>query len=51
MPLLVLLPVVAGGVGFGAGVWTGSGAGKLVKWGVIGGGAYLAYRVAKEVRA
>ncbi|UAB68819.1 hypothetical protein INR79_24335 [Vibrio sp. SCSIO 43132] len=51
MPLIVLLPLAAGGVGFGAGLWTGSGAGKLVKLGVMGGGAYLAYRVAKEVTA
>ncbi|MGF1716112.1 hypothetical protein L4D08_14645 [Photobacterium chitinilyticum] len=47
MPLIVVLPLLAGGLGFGAGFWSGSGATKLLKIGAIGGGCYVAYRVIK----
>jgi len=47
MPLIVVLPMLAGGLGFGAGFWSGSGATKLLKIGAIGGGCYVAYRVIK----
>jgi len=47
MPLIVLLPLLAGGVGFGAGFWSGSGATKVLKVAALGGGAYVAYRVIK----
>ena len=52
MPLLIF-PLVAftGGVlGFGAGFWTGSGASKLLKIGALGGGCYVAYKFAKELK-
>ncbi len=45
MPLIVLLPLVAGGVGFGLGAWSGSGMSKMVTVGLVGGGAYAAYHV------
>ncbi|KFI09396.1 hypothetical protein IX95_24410 [Vibrio sp. B183] len=38
MPLVVLVPLMAGGLGFGAGFWTGSSATKLLKLGVVAGG-------------
>ncbi|MCC4238134.1 hypothetical protein LL266_16720 [Vibrio anguillarum] len=47
MPLIVVLPLLAGGLGFGAGFWSGSGATKLLKIGAVGGGCYVAYRVIK----
>ncbi|CAK3435169.1 conserved hypothetical protein [Vibrio crassostreae] len=47
MPLIVVLPLLAGGLGFGAGFWSGSGATKLLKIGAIGGGCYVAYQVIK----
>lgn len=47
MPLFVFLPLLAGGVGFGAGFWTGSGTTKLLKVAALGGGCYVAYRVIK----
>ncbi|ARC91218.1 hypothetical protein B6A42_02355 [Vibrio coralliilyticus] len=47
MPLAVFLPLAAGGVGFGAGFWSGSGATKLLKLGALAGGGYLAYRAIK----
>lgn len=45
MPLIVILPILAGGLGFGAGVWTGSGAKKLLVGGALAGGVYAAYRL------
>ena len=50
MPLLLLLPVLAGGLGFGAGFWSGSGATKLLKLGAVGGGCYVAYQVIKGAK-
>jgi hypothetical protein len=50
MPLLFLLPVLAGGLGFGAGFWSGSGATKLIKLGAVGGGCYVAYKVIKGAK-
>lgn len=47
MPLIVVLPLLAGGLGFGAGFWSGSSATKLLKIGAVGGGCYVAYRVIK----
>lgn len=47
MPLAVFIPLVAGGVGFGAGFWSGSGATKLLKVAAVSGGCYVAYRVIK----
>lgn len=47
MPLIVLIPLVTGGVGFGAGLFTGSAMTKTLKWGAVGGGCYLAYRAYK----
>ncbi|MCY9828601.1 hypothetical protein [Vibrio chagasii] len=47
MPLIVVLPLLAGGLGFGAGFWSGSSATKLLKIGAVGGGCYMAYRVIK----
>ncbi|WP_017191183.1 hypothetical protein [Vibrio harveyi] len=47
MPLIVLLPLLAGGVGFGAGFWSGSGTTKILKAAALGGGAYVAYQVIK----
>ncbi len=49
MPLLIPLFLVVGAGGFGAGFWTGSGVSKLAKVAAVGGGAYIAYRVVKEV--
>jgi len=43
MPLL-LVPLLAGGVGFGAGWFSNSAMSNLVKYAAIGGGLYLAYR-------
>lgn len=48
MPLIVLLPLIAGGLGLGAGLWTGSQVTKVVKVGAFGGGCYVAYRLIKE---
>ncbi len=48
MPLLVLLPLVAGGVGFGLGNWTGAGASKAIKYGLMGGGAFAAYHLIRK---
>ena len=50
MPLLFLLPVLAGGLGFGAGFWSGSSATKLLKLGAVGGGCYVAYKVIKGAK-
>lgn len=50
MPLVVFLPLLAGGVGFGAGFWSGSGATKLLKLGAVAGGTYLVYRMVKEAK-
>lgn len=50
MPLIVLLPALAGGLGFGAGFWSGSSASKLIKIGVFGGGCYMAYQVFKGAK-
>ncbi|WP_171353907.1 hypothetical protein [Vibrio coralliilyticus] len=50
MPLAVFLPLAAGGVGFGAGFWSGSGATKLLKLGALAGGGYLAYRAIKGAK-
>ncbi|MFT7682641.1 MAG: hypothetical protein ACI935_002118 [Moritella dasanensis] len=50
MPLVFLLPVLAGGLGFGAGFWSGSGATKLLKLGAVGGGCYMAYKVIKGAK-
>lgn len=47
MPLIVVLPLLAGGLGFGAGFWSGSSATKLLKIGAVGSGCYMAYRVIK----
>ncbi|WP_170961608.1 hypothetical protein [Vibrio genomosp. F6] len=47
MPLIVVLPLLAGGLGFGAGFWSGSGVTKLLKISAIGGGCYVTYRVIK----
>ncbi|SHO55124.1 hypothetical protein [Vibrio quintilis] len=47
MPLIYLAPLAAGALGFGAGFWSGSGVTKLLKFGAIGGGCYLAYRAVK----
>lgn len=47
MPLIVVLPLLAGGLGFGAGFWSGSSATKLLKLAAVGGGCYVAYRVIK----
>lgn len=50
MPLIYLLPLLAGSLGFGAGFWTGSGATKLLKLGAVGGGCYVAYQVVKGAK-
>lgn len=50
MPLIFLLPLLAGGVGFGTGFWTGSNATKLLQIGLLGGGAYLAYNMVKGAK-
>lgn len=47
MPLIVVLPLLAGGLGFGAGFWSGSSATKLLKVAAVGGGCYVAYQVIK----
>ncbi|MFT5879571.1 MAG: hypothetical protein ACI86X_000675 [Moritella sp.] len=49
MPFL-LIPLLAGGVGFGAGFWTGSSVSKLIKLGAVGGGCYVAYQVYKGAK-
>ncbi|WP_180275417.1 hypothetical protein [Vibrio coralliilyticus] len=48
MPLVVLVPLMAGGLGFGVGFWSGSSATKLLKLGAVAGGGYFAYRWIKE---
>ncbi len=50
LPLIYLIPVATGVLGFGGGFWAGSGVGKLVKLSAIGGGCYLAYRLVKEMK-
>ena len=50
MPLIFLLPVLAGGLGFGAGFWSGSSATKLLKLGAVGGGCYMTYKVIKGAK-
>ncbi|WP_202602045.1 hypothetical protein [Photobacterium halotolerans] len=45
MPLIVILPLLAGGMGYGAGIWTGSGVKKLLVAGAMAGGVYATYRV------
>ncbi|CAM2985987.1 hypothetical protein [Vibrio neptunius] len=50
MPLAVLFPLLAGGVGFGAGFWSGSAATKLLKLSALAGGTYLVYHVVKEAK-
>lgn len=47
MPLALVLPVLAGAVGFGAGVWTGSTTTKVVKAAALAGGSYIAYKAIK----
>ena len=47
MPLIVALPLLAGGLGFGTGFWTGSSANKLLKLAALGGGGYIAYQAIK----
>jgi hypothetical protein len=44
MPLLLLFPLLAGGVGFGAGYFTNSAMSNVIKFAAVGGGAYLLYR-------
>ncbi|WP_019274620.1 hypothetical protein [Vibrio coralliilyticus] len=48
MPLAVLVPLMAGGLGFGAGFWSGSAATKLLKLSAVAGGTYLVYHLVKE---
>lgn len=50
MPLIVALPLLAGGLGFGAGFWSGSETTKVLKLAALGGGCYVAYRVIKETK-
>ena len=50
MPLIFLLPVIAGGLGFGVGFWSGSSATKLLKLGAVGGGCYMAYQAIKGAK-
>jgi len=47
MPLL-LIPLLAGGVGFGAGYFTNSAMSNVVKFAAVGGGAYLLYRYSTQ---
>jgi hypothetical protein len=46
MPAIILYPLIAGGVGFGAGLLTGTGATKLIQTAMIGGAIY--YTVIKK---
>lgn len=41
------LPIILLAGGFGAGLFVGAGTTKLVKYGVIGGGVFLAYQLYK----
>ena len=52
MPLLIvpLIALTGSALGFGVGFWTGSGASKLLKIGALGGGCYIAYKFAKELK-
>ena len=47
MPLMLVVPFLAGGLGFGVGFWSGSSATKLLKVAALGGGGYMAYQVIK----
>jgi hypothetical protein len=47
MPLL-LIPLLAGGVGFGVGYFTNSATANVVKLAAVGGGAYLLYRYSTQ---
>ncbi|WP_171391169.1 hypothetical protein [Vibrio mediterranei] len=47
MPIAILIPLIAGGVGFGAGFWTGSTTTKVVKAAALAGGSYIAYKAIK----
>jgi uncharacterized membrane protein YtjA (UPF0391 family) len=44
MPLLFLLPMAAGALGFGGGFLASGGIGKIIKLVVIGGSVYLVYQ-------
>ncbi|MCJ8320433.1 MAG: hypothetical protein MJK12_12420 [Colwellia sp.] len=44
MPLL-LIPLLAGGTGFGLGFFASDGFGKIVKVGLVLGGGYVAYQM------
>jgi hypothetical protein len=48
MPLLLLFPLLAGGVGFGAGYFTNSAMSNVIKFAAVGGGAYLLYRYSTQ---
>lgn len=45
MPLLLLLPLLAGGVGFGGGFLAANGLSKVVTVGLVLGGSYVAYQM------
>lgn len=44
MPLIPLVPVIAGGLGFGAGFLTSEATGKAIKLAVVVGAGYLIYK-------
>ncbi|MGL1956286.1 MAG: hypothetical protein OCD00_03065 [Colwellia sp.] len=44
MPFL-LYPLLAGGLGFGAGFFASNGISNLVKLGLVAGGGYVAYQI------
>jgi len=50
MPFFVV-PLLAGAVGFGAGFWSGSTAGKVAKVAALSGAGYLVYQHVKGGRA
>lgn len=46
MPFL-LIPLLAGGAGFGLGFWASDGLGKAIKFTLVVGGGYVAYKYYK----
>jgi|GEM_PF-1373187 len=48
MPVFLLYPLIAGGLGFGAGYFSNSAMSNTIKLAAVGGGAYLLYRYTKQ---
>jgi hypothetical protein len=47
MPLVLLYPLIAGGIGFGGGLWASSAISKVTTIAAVGGVGYLIYNYTK----